>query len=535
MSKLTLSDISGGYSAPAKTNANNALIEAALENTLSRDGTAPNQMEADFDMNGFQIINLGSPQSPTAAARLVDITGLITLTGMPIPSVTGNEGKLLFTDGTNLYWGDVEADSLPLFTSTDRGAVPNSPSMLATVLLWGDGAWATPASRNIPLTNAATTYTRAQRHQFSTVTFGGTSTIDTSLSNQYKLTLTGNSTIAFGGTPVNGTNFTLVLIQDGTGGRTVTWPTIDWVDGAEPTLAVGADEFDLIKLRYDGTTWFGEHQGPNATESTDPEDFDLAITHNEENVDVFRRLGSPLSAGTYTVLIADGVVVSSRSVRDKAMSFAGAFASGSVINVTNRGFIIGKGGRGADASVLTAATGVVWAIGYNGEAGGDAIEGPPTGVTVNITNAAGRLWGGGGGGGSGGASADDAIASGGAGGGGAGGGQGGKGANMKMSGDTFLTTCPYAQDGGLGLDDSDSGGDGAAGDGNGSSGDSGADGGDGGDYGEAGENGAAAVDQTNLIIGPGTGGAAGRAVTAGYAGTLNIVSGGSSPNVKGAL
>jgi len=59
MAKLTLSDISGSGSTNA-INANNALIEAALENTLSRDGTTPNMMDADLDMNSYDINNVGT-------------------------------------------------------------------------------------------------------------------------------------------------------------------------------------------------------------------------------------------------------------------------------------------------------------------------------------------------------------------------------------------------------------------------------------------------------------------------------------------
>jgi hypothetical protein len=184
---------------------------------------------------------------------------------------------------------------------------------------------------------------------------------------------------------------------------------------------------------------------------------------------------------------------------------------------------------------LTAETGVVWAIGQQGEKGGNAITGPATGVSVNITNSAGRIWGGGGGGGAGGASADSGIASGGAGGGGAGRGQGGKGATMKGSGDVHNTETPYGEDGALALDGSDGGGAGGTADADSGSGGNGGLGGDGGDYGAAGSTGVAASDESNLIIGPGTGGTAGRAVVAGYVGTLNIVSGGSSPNVKGAV
>ena len=62
MPKLTLSDLtsltSNETSAITLINANMALVEAAVENTLSRDGTAPNSLSADLDMNSNNIINL---------------------------------------------------------------------------------------------------------------------------------------------------------------------------------------------------------------------------------------------------------------------------------------------------------------------------------------------------------------------------------------------------------------------------------------------------------------------------------------------
>src|SRR5512139_2729443 len=61
MSKLVLSDVTSGYASTTVVNANNAAIETALENTLSRDGTGPNQMGAALDMNGFNILNQGNP------------------------------------------------------------------------------------------------------------------------------------------------------------------------------------------------------------------------------------------------------------------------------------------------------------------------------------------------------------------------------------------------------------------------------------------------------------------------------------------
>ena len=49
-------------------NANFDAIAAALENTVSRDGTSPNSMSADLDMNSHQVINLSTPTLDSQAA-----------------------------------------------------------------------------------------------------------------------------------------------------------------------------------------------------------------------------------------------------------------------------------------------------------------------------------------------------------------------------------------------------------------------------------------------------------------------------------
>lgn len=68
MAKITLSDLANlqnENTAVTLLNSNNTTLETALENTLSRDGTSPNQMSAVLDMNSHRILNLLSPVSST--------------------------------------------------------------------------------------------------------------------------------------------------------------------------------------------------------------------------------------------------------------------------------------------------------------------------------------------------------------------------------------------------------------------------------------------------------------------------------------
>lgn len=76
MAKITLDpvvNLQNEDTAANTINNNSDLIESAFENTLSRDGTAPNQMGSNLDMNSFKILNLPAPRSPLEPARFKDI------------------------------------------------------------------------------------------------------------------------------------------------------------------------------------------------------------------------------------------------------------------------------------------------------------------------------------------------------------------------------------------------------------------------------------------------------------------------------
>jgi hypothetical protein len=76
MAKLTLNNFTTLSTGSAVTtlNNNNDAIEAALENTLSRDGTSPNSMQANLDMNSYRIENLVAAVGNTEPVRLAEMT-----------------------------------------------------------------------------------------------------------------------------------------------------------------------------------------------------------------------------------------------------------------------------------------------------------------------------------------------------------------------------------------------------------------------------------------------------------------------------
>ena len=92
-------------------------------------------------------------------------------------------------------------------------------------------------------------------------TSGAAATLDLANGNVFDLTLTANCTLTFSGTTAGvACSFTLILRQDGTGSRTVTWPaSVDWPAGTAPTLTTTASAVDVLTFLStdNGTTWLG--------------------------------------------------------------------------------------------------------------------------------------------------------------------------------------------------------------------------------------------------------------------------------------
>lgn len=138
MAKLTLSDLSSitgnEQSAITTINNNSALIETALENTLSRDGTSPNSMAADLDMNSNNILNLPAAVSDTEPVRKQEFDDAIesivadgvapnTITNAYLSDMAQNTIKGRITSGT----GDPED-----LTSAQVKTILGYPTTLVT-------------------------------------------------------------------------------------------------------------------------------------------------------------------------------------------------------------------------------------------------------------------------------------------------------------------------------------------------------------------------------------------------------------------
>lgn len=98
MAKLTLTDLASLTNETGAVNAinnNSALIETAMENTLSLDGTTPNSMGADLDMDSNQILNLPEPVNDHEPATKGYVDALVTSTALGNLGLSSNGVSLV--------------------------------------------------------------------------------------------------------------------------------------------------------------------------------------------------------------------------------------------------------------------------------------------------------------------------------------------------------------------------------------------------------------------------------------------------------
>jgi hypothetical protein len=90
----------------------------------------------------------------------------------------------------------------------------------------------------------------------STLTDQATVTWDASTQDVCKLTLGGNRTMAAPTNNTTGQFISILVIQDGTGSRTLTWNAVfEFASDTAPTLTTTASLGDVFVFRYNGSKW----------------------------------------------------------------------------------------------------------------------------------------------------------------------------------------------------------------------------------------------------------------------------------------
>lgn len=100
MAKLTLNTIGSRYGSIDALNDNFNAIETAIENTFSLDGTSPNALEADLDLNSNDLLNVGTTNTQTLYINGVEVepsTGVTAGSAFQTYSFTATAGQTTFS------------------------------------------------------------------------------------------------------------------------------------------------------------------------------------------------------------------------------------------------------------------------------------------------------------------------------------------------------------------------------------------------------------------------------------------------------
>jgi len=97
---------------------------------------------------------------------------------------------------------------------------------------------------------------------YNTLTDGATITPDFNDSNNMIVTLAGNRAMANPSNLKDGASYTVIVKQDATGSRTLSFGTaFKWAGGTAPTLSTGANAVDILTFISDGTDLYGSFVG----------------------------------------------------------------------------------------------------------------------------------------------------------------------------------------------------------------------------------------------------------------------------------
>lgn len=189
----------------------------------------------DLSTNRTLVVNFGNTAGTVAQGNDSRITGA---------EQTVNKGA------ANGYAG-LNASTLVPTAQLGTGTANN------TTFLRGDNTWAVPAGGG----GAAVTPTDGGGETFFNAGNSGTAiTLDLVNGNVQRVTLTGNCTITLT-SPASGAMraMTLLVFQDATGSRTITWPgSVKWGLAGAPTLSTGPGLMDIVSLFTvdGGTNWY---------------------------------------------------------------------------------------------------------------------------------------------------------------------------------------------------------------------------------------------------------------------------------------
>lgn len=179
-------------------------------------------------------------------------------------NVTITKNQRIHNKSCTIRVFDAGTSDLSTIFADNLGTSKSNPFTAASTGFWffyaDDGRYDVQLSLGDPAIGSAFSWgdvllADGVKGTIETVTFSATPTFDASESDIFSMTLTGNVTSSTITNAVAGKLITLLLIQDGTGGRTFAFPADVVLRTGALAISAGANDVTIIIFVYDGANW----------------------------------------------------------------------------------------------------------------------------------------------------------------------------------------------------------------------------------------------------------------------------------------
>jgi len=227
------------------------LADLNVTNALTVDGTT---LVVDA-VNNRVGVNISNPSVALDVTGTMRASNGVTVTSGGIlvagnSSITGN----LSVSGT--ITGNV-ATAVPASTVQAGTFAPGDFTFQGSVTALAQGA--AILGSNVRAQNGQLTGWRQTQNNA-----GGSWTVSFTQGNHQRITLTSNISITLSAIGVQaGGVYTVEVLQDSVGGRTVTWNNVVWAQGVAPVSTATANRKDVFTFYFDGSNYLGVPFGLN--------------------------------------------------------------------------------------------------------------------------------------------------------------------------------------------------------------------------------------------------------------------------------